>query len=346
MDLYNVVYQLIKNNDCVIIPRFGGFVANYFEAKIDLPNQEFAPPAKKIAFNRELNNNDGLLINHLVLNHKLNWKEAEKNVNDFADNLNSLIKAKKSFRFTFLGEFIIQDNNLIFIPEADQNLLDDSYGLKRFNFPMLKSAKKGIEIQKQPILSKTGEAKINKRKRSLKPLYYTGAVAILAGLLVIAFQFDIIDLKQDSSHESANVLPVELITNDSSSETEAVVVENTSNEETLIEPTTNEDTNENLESENINNIAEPIIEEKAEPIQPITTSLNVHVIAGSFSDITNAENYKQNLNESGFSSQILPAGNGMYRVTVKSFAQKSEAIEELQTLRNSTGNQSLWVLAN
>jgi cell division protein FtsN len=211
---------------------------------------------------------------------------------------------------------------------------------------MLKSAKKGIEIQKQPILSKTGEAKINKRKRSLKPLYYTGAVAILAGLLVIAFQFDIIDLKQDSSHESANVLPVELITNDSSSETEAVVVENTSNEETLIEPTTNEDTNENLESENINNIAEPIIEEKAEPIQPITTSLNVHVIAGSFSDITNAENYKQNLNESGFSSQILPAGNGMYRVTVKSFAQKSEAIEELQTLRNSTGNQSLWVLAN
>ena len=51
MNLYNSVYQLLKENDCVIIPDFGGFVANYFEAKVDLPTQEFYPPGKRIACN-------------------------------------------------------------------------------------------------------------------------------------------------------------------------------------------------------------------------------------------------------------------------------------------------------
>ena len=288
----------------------------------------------------------GLIVNYLVVNHNLSWKEADSKVANFADELNSLIKIGKPFVFKSLGEFVVKENNLVFKPADQQSFLDDSYGLKKFYFPMLKSAKNGIEIQRQPVLSKTGESKANKKQKSLKPIHYLGAVAVIAGLIFLGFQFDLIYFEKQVAIESANVLPVELITKDSSTKTEASVNVNNDHEEIQPEVIDKTEILENIEPEKIDNNADPIIEEKIETVQPITESMNIHVIAGSFSDISNAENYKQNLMASGFDSQIMPAGNGMYRVTVKSFSHKSDAVAELQSLRNSTGNQSLWVLVN
>ncbi|MDY0140364.1 MAG: SPOR domain-containing protein [Bacteroidales bacterium] len=342
MNLYNLVYQLIKENDCVIIPEFGGFVCNYFEAKIDLSNQEFCPPVKKIAFNRELKNNDGLLINYLTREYNIEWKEAENHVNDFVNELNKVLQDNKYLKFDNIGEFIIRDNTIVFVPCADQNLLENSFGLKRFNFPMLKTGKKGIAIQKQVILSKSKEAKTNKKKRRISPaIFYSSAVAVIAGLIVIAFQFDLIRLEKQALHQNANIVPVELLTNSNSSETENTSIPADNSiieiaEDVALENDFAADTEiETVESETVETT---IIDN--------TSSFNVHVIGGSFANITNADNYKQKLINSGFSSQVLPVNNGMYRVAVKSFPENSVAIAELQSLRNKTGNQSLWVLCN
>jgi len=343
MNINSIVYQLIKDNDCVIIPGFGGFVCNYFEAKIDLSNQEFYPPVKKIAFNRELKNNDGLLINYLTREYNIEWEEAENHVKDFVNELNVVLQNNKVLRFGNIGEFSIRDNALVFIPSLDQNLFEASYGLKRFNFPMLKTGKKGVEIQKQPILSKSGEAKSNKKKRFVSPVFfYTSAAAVIAGLVVMAFQFDWIRFENQPLHENANIVPVELLKNSNTSETtnNSIPVDNKINviaDNVVVEDELTDDVKiETIEAE-ID--IEPIIIINSE-------SFNVHVIGGSFSNITNADNYKQNLVNSGFSSQVLPVNNGMYRVSVKSFADNSVAIAELKSLRNETGNQSLWVLCN
>ncbi|MDD4148650.1 MAG: SPOR domain-containing protein [Bacteroidales bacterium] len=340
MNINSIVYQLIKDNDCVIIPGFGGFVCNYFEAKIDLSNQEFYPPVKKIAFNRELKNNDGLLINYLTREYNIEWKEAENHVKDFVNELNTVLQNNKVLRFGSIGEFSIKDNALVFIPSLEQNLLEASYGLKRFNFPMLKTAKKGVEIQKQPILSKSKEAKSNKRKRLISPaFFYTSAAAVIAGLIVIAFQFDWISYEKLPLHENANIVPVELLKNSSTSEitNNSIPVDNKINviaDNVVVE----DDLSADVKIE-----AEIVVEAT---IINHNESFNVHVIGGSFSNITNADNYKLNLINSGFSSQVLPVNNGMYRVSVKSFADNSVAIAELKSLRDKTGNQSLWVLCN
>ena len=54
MDITKYIKELLFLHDCVILPGFGGFVANYKSAKIDEIRNVFFPPSKDIGFNREI----------------------------------------------------------------------------------------------------------------------------------------------------------------------------------------------------------------------------------------------------------------------------------------------------
>ncbi len=64
---------LLRNYDCVIIPGLGGFVANYSPSQFNRAKGLLSPPSKAIIFNRNLINNDGLLMNHLSVNENLSY---------------------------------------------------------------------------------------------------------------------------------------------------------------------------------------------------------------------------------------------------------------------------------
>ena len=72
------ISYLLHLNDCVIIPDFGGFVANYQSAKIDPVVNLMHPPKKHIVFNKSLQNNDGLLVNELASCEGISFKNAQK----------------------------------------------------------------------------------------------------------------------------------------------------------------------------------------------------------------------------------------------------------------------------
>ena len=55
------IAELLEEHDCVIVPDFGGFVANYAPANVNSINHRFDPPYRKISFNKLLVHNDGLL---------------------------------------------------------------------------------------------------------------------------------------------------------------------------------------------------------------------------------------------------------------------------------------------
>ena len=54
--------ELLFVQECVIIPGFGGFLTKYKSADIDYLNYTITPPTKSISFNRQLRNDDGLLV--------------------------------------------------------------------------------------------------------------------------------------------------------------------------------------------------------------------------------------------------------------------------------------------
>ena len=76
MLLQNYISSLLVEYDCVIIPDFGGFVANYASAKIHPTQHTFEPPFKQIAFNKNLTTNDGLLANAVAIGQSITFVEA------------------------------------------------------------------------------------------------------------------------------------------------------------------------------------------------------------------------------------------------------------------------------
>ena len=66
MDVRVTISRLLEEHDCVILPGYGGFIGNYAPARIDPVSHSFVPPSKKILFNINLKQNDGLLCNRLV----------------------------------------------------------------------------------------------------------------------------------------------------------------------------------------------------------------------------------------------------------------------------------------
>src|SRR5919107_1082436 len=81
------IQDLLHDHDCVIIPDFGGLIAQYAAAKIHPVKHTFSPPSKKIAFNEKLKQSDGLLTNSLSRHLRIPSQEAQKMVAEFVGNL-------------------------------------------------------------------------------------------------------------------------------------------------------------------------------------------------------------------------------------------------------------------
>lgn len=136
MEINQYIKELLLLNDCVIIPEFGGFVANYKPATIE--NNQFFPPTKEIAFNNKLNSNDGLLINYISETEEIDYFSARQKLDSFVEETNLNLERNRNVFFDGVG-YLHYDSreNLLFEPQIKQNLLVDSYGLQNFSYEKL-----------------------------------------------------------------------------------------------------------------------------------------------------------------------------------------------------------------
>lgn len=136
MEINQYIKELLLLNDCVIIPEFGGFVANYKPATIE--NNQFFPPTKEIAFNNKLNSNDGLLINYISESEGIDYFSARQKLDSFVEETNLNLERNRNVHFEGVG-YLHYDSreNLLFEPQLRQNLLVDSFGLQNFSYEKL-----------------------------------------------------------------------------------------------------------------------------------------------------------------------------------------------------------------
>ncbi len=133
MEISQYIREILLLNDCVIIPEFGGFVANYKPAKVE--NNQFFPPTKEVAFNNKLVSNDGLLINFISEAEGIDYFSAKLKLESFVDETLLNLEKKRNVYFEGIG-YLHYDSreNLQFEPQLKDNLLVDSYGLQSFTY--------------------------------------------------------------------------------------------------------------------------------------------------------------------------------------------------------------------
>lgn len=129
------IKYLLFEHDCVVIPDFGGFIANYVSADIHPIRHTFVPPSKNIAFNEMLKLNDGLLVAHIANSEGISREQAQKAVKDFTDFVKGEIRQKEKYKFDEIGTlFLNHEQKLQFEPENKVNYLNNSFGLPELEY--------------------------------------------------------------------------------------------------------------------------------------------------------------------------------------------------------------------
>ncbi|MEL4456761.1 SPOR domain-containing protein [Lutimonas vermicola] len=180
MNLANYISDLLYRYECVIVPKFGGFVTNNKSARIDISRHTLYPPYKQITFNSHLTNNDGLLANYIASVDQISYDCA---VNYIQFEIDAWKEKLKNSELTLngLGTFNLLDGKLHFEPQQKVNYLTSSFGLSNV-------VRSEIERESAPKVDTVVEApKVIPVREKKTPNYLKYAAIFVIGLSVIGF---------------------------------------------------------------------------------------------------------------------------------------------------------------
>ena len=97
IELERHIEILLLNNDCVIVPELGGFMAHHIDARYDEEEDMFLPPLRTLGFNPQLNINDSLLAQSYVEAYDISYPEALRRIEDEVNELKQHLENEGSY---------------------------------------------------------------------------------------------------------------------------------------------------------------------------------------------------------------------------------------------------------
>lgn len=376
------IKNLLFEQDCVVVPNFGGFITNFHSAGLHEQNGSLQPPRKRIAFNEILQFDDGLLSSYIAGKENRSRDEALSKIRSFSEHIWKELKLRKSFRFENLGVFTLNtEGKLVFEPDFRINFHAESFGLvavpigqNRKSLPLPTSFPKprSVENPDQEVVLDldTKVLPIGERRRWLSLPNMAASIGVIALSLVGWLWFE----RSDSSLSSLNPLSFFHTTewvDDSRYQPERVaansvpqpVVSETA-EYTEIDltlrpslPTTVPPTMTKAAALSaVSPTAFPLKHGKA-LVVPMAVKLGAgkispksqryYVVAGGFGKPANAIKLQKSLEQQGYVDvQLLfPIKKGLIKVSAGSFQSLSEAKNLADQVRGAYGN-NVWILKN
>lgn len=356
MHIARYINDLLYNHDCVIIPGLGGFVCSYRPAKIHPVQHQFYPPSKTILFNRELQNNDGLLANRMVSLENISYEEALKSIGAFVNEMMAALNDGTRVRMEQIGIFHLdEEGNIQFEQDHRVNHLKNAYGLPGLVSPPVIRQRQTVY---QPAVPVFRDRKPQRTSRGSRKAVRWSLVVIPSALLFGLIAFNMNSFKQAVTNETSlfpffETRTEQPVTVQQAENNHATVLsldisdQNTAKEG---ESEINEDITENIapvsktETEEIK--AGPVADAKPEPVKKevLPAVKQYYLIAGSFAEVENAENLMSEYRDKGYEPAVIgKASNGYHRVSIAAYPDKREALAELRRVRDLY-NPNVWLL--
>lgn len=128
--LSKMVKELILDNDKVVLPGLGCFVAEIVPATFSDKGYTINPPYRKLYF-RSKPDMDEMLVDFYASTNSLDREVACRILGDFISELRTIIHTKKIIVFPGLGRLrATKENNLFFIAEEDLDIYPAGFGLE------------------------------------------------------------------------------------------------------------------------------------------------------------------------------------------------------------------------
>ncbi len=313
--LEDILIELLRKHECVVVPAFGGFIAKQKSAFVDFESGLIHPPFREIGFNIQLQSNDGLLVNQFAAEYQLDYSASLDTVAQQVTTWNEVLRQGKQVNIPKIGNFKKDlEGNIQFEQDRSFNLLMSAYGLELVGF-----------IPTKPLVSE-GEKEVKNNRQ----LWKYAAVAAIA--IPIAFYSIWIPVKTPAlesgmfSYQDFNPFK-------------------TQNENTYTETQIDLPRIEHVSIETTYRDAYELhVNPKVAPNEPTITLIEPHVmycIAGCFSSEENASRLVQKLEGFGFNCSILHEGS-LYKVSLgQGFSE--ESVDSILNKAKSLNIQT-WIL--
>jgi hypothetical protein len=330
LDLY--LNELLFLHDCVIIPDFGGFVANYAPASIHPTQNIFSPPSKKIAFNKKLQNNDGLLANYIAVSEGISYAEALLAIASEVAVFHAILKDGKTILLHPIGSLFLDIEKNLQFEAGTVNYLRDAFGLVNIQSPAIKrdSVLQKIEREFQdraPLASPT-----RVRRFPWKVLIPVPFIALaIWGSFYTGFIGN--DIKSSSLSPFTTASPAlnngkmpAIIAADSTAPYQTGSLDTATHYEAATPPVST------------------VVEEN-KPADRIG-QFEYFIVAGCFKEQSNADNMLATLQSKGFAAFIKGKNaSGLTVVCYQGFENRTEATMTLSKIRTEI-DQNAWICSN
>ena len=128
--LSKMVKELILDNDRVVLPGLGCFVAEIVPSTFSDKGYTINPPYRRLYFRSKPDQGDEL-VKFYAHSNNVSLEIADRIVTDFVSELKSVLHLKKTVVFPGLGRLrATKENNVFFVADEDLDIYPDGFGLE------------------------------------------------------------------------------------------------------------------------------------------------------------------------------------------------------------------------
>lgn len=307
MQLETYISDLLYRYECVIVPEFGAFLTKSQPATVNKDTNIFYPPKKVIAFNEQIQNNDGLLARYIADVEKLPFEVVMNKIKKRVKTLKSYLTQGETITFNNIGEIVFNSEGKIsFEPSYNLNYLTDAFGLSQIES---NSITREIFKEIATTVEATTPIAVTPEKRNARNYIQYAAVAIIAlaigGLVTSKHYINKIEAHNQLAQKQAK---------------------------------------QHLDSK-IQEATFSLSPMPALTLSVTKNTGNYHIVAGAFRVEANCDKRIAQLKAQGFSTARKIGANryGLHQVVYASYNDRLEALKALLNIKQ-THNRDAWLL--
>ena len=352
IELERHIEILLLNNDCVIVPDLGGFMAHRIDARYDKEENMYLPPLRTLGFNPQLNINDSLLAQSYVEAYDISYPEALRRIEDEVNELKQHLQNEGSYELNDIGLLSLnEDGHYLFTPCEAGILTPELYGLSSFEIaPMAQAGakvvnitsapaaiedEKEIEVEPQAEISPEEELVLDEEEEidedviKLKFSWVRNAVAVAAVLLAI-FLLALPTGKTEMMTRTISNLNNSVLFGMISQDTNTSKIE--INKCDIKKPVAKTDTIQN----------KSVVSPKQE-VKTDSARTGYCIVLASQVSMKNANMFVEYLQKKGYDNVEIYVHNNITRVIYGNYATQNDAIDDLRAFHRNKDLTQAWI---
>ena len=372
---------LLMENDCVIVPGLGGFIAHNKPAEFRESANIFCPPLRTIGFNPQLTINDGLLVQAYMQAYDTDFPDASRKIENTVSSIKEILYKNGQAELDNIGTlYYTMAGNYGFEPCYNSFFSPNLYGLGNFSISPLSELVSKIQPVAEPRVTieatpsvKTNEERREKQshiiKRMTEHAIGIAAAIILFFIMSVPVENTYLDNASYASLGAETMLDAirnkslaitpngkDINKEFSKDETHQANISQRKNNVNTLRPVSVKSVKvekplqkadikaETKENKNVIAENKPVTESKPAESVKQQQEKGLFIIVSSLQTMADAEKELTKFHNQGYDEARILTSDNRFRIALYQFTDKSQAYSKINELRKEEQFKNAWLL--